>query len=267
MISRLTDVPITLILPLTDAEKKRATYMTMQRVVNQEYAITDIFNVVASPRPVTKRPMGSFILLGPSGVGKKEIAKSVARYWYCDPTRLFEIDMSEYAEPPLVSILSQPRYCSLTFLIYCIQSLLNLVSHIPLVLFFFRLRVNGDDLLTRLTKVVQRRPYSIFLLRNIDKASSTVVKIILKEVLSAGGNTADFSNTIFFMTANVGSNRFQCSCRCYDDDKSLWEIFSRSPLEFYKNHGCAVKNLKRERVLVEVQFLPLHNFGDCFFQF
>lgn len=78
-------------------------YKIKQRVTNQEHVIDEIFEVVGSEKCMTMRPRGSILLLGPSSVGKREIAKAIAEHWYCDISRLVEIDMSEYKVPHLES--------------------------------------------------------------------------------------------------------------------------------------------------------------------
>lgn len=102
MVSSLTDVPLTEILPSISYLKKTAIHKTNQRVANQEHVIDEIFKILAYKQTIA-RSTGLFLLLGSSGTGKTEIAKAVAEHWYCDVSRLVEIDMSEYAQPELES--------------------------------------------------------------------------------------------------------------------------------------------------------------------
>ncbi|KAL9160258.1 hypothetical protein ABFS82_08G187400 [Erythranthe guttata] len=228
VISRLTDVPLTQIIPSNiNNHKKKAIEMTNKRVVNQERVVNEIFEILASKKPiVTKRPRGSFLLVGPTGVGKREIAKAVALHWYCDASRLVEIDMSEYTEPPMKS---SPTYD------------LSESS-----------KSKHQHLRNRLNEVVANRPYSVILLDKIDKASFDTVTRVLLPILSDGSaESVDFSKCIIFMTSSVGSDQLVSSCACYNRDEVRWKRFCSNPLEFYKNHDCTFKDSDRARVLIE----------------
>ncbi|KAL7119103.1 hypothetical protein ACP275_02G042500 [Erythranthe tilingii] len=171
VISRLTDVPLTQILESDNDHKKRAIYMTNQRVVNQERVVDEIYEVLSSERPITtKRPRGSFLLVGPTGVGKREIAKAVALHWYRDANRLVEIDISEYADLPMKSAAPPPY----DFLPFGSES-------------------KEKHLLDRLTQVVAKRPYSVILLSKIDNDPLTVTRVLLR-ILSSDDDNA-LSNT------------------------------------------------------------------------
>ncbi|KAL8046598.1 hypothetical protein ABFX02_08G187200 [Erythranthe guttata] len=228
VISSLTDVPITQIIPSNiNNDKKNAIEMTNKRVVNQERVVNEIFEILASKKPiVTKRPRGSFLLVGPTGVGKREIAKAVALHWYCDATRLVEIDMSEYAEPPMKSSA------------YDLSESGSKSKH--------------QHLRNRLNEVVANRPYSVIVLDKIDKASFDTVTRVLLPILSDGSaESVDFSKCIIFMTSSVGSDQLVSSCACYNRDEVRWKRFCSNPLEFYKNHDCTFKDSDRARVLIE----------------
>ncbi|KAL7142682.1 hypothetical protein ABFS83_08G140000 [Erythranthe nasuta] len=185
VLSRMTDVPLTQIVPSFKYRyKNKAIYTTNHRVVNQMPVINEIFETLASERKTSTCPRGSFLLLGLSGVGKTEIAKAVARNWYCDESRLVEIDMTEYVESPVESESKSIR----------------------------------RDFFNKLTEVVTKRPYSVILLDKIEKASSVVVRALV-EVLSygkasdiEGRDTVDLSKSIVFMTSSVGSDQLESGC-------------------------------------------------------
>jgi ATP-dependent Clp protease ATP-binding subunit ClpB len=155
-----------------------------QRVVGQDEAIRVVSNAVRRARAGLQdrnRPIGSFIFLGPTGVGKTELAKSLAEFLFDDEGAMVRIDMSEYQEKHTVSRLigAPPGYV-------------------------------GYDEGGQLTEAVRRRPYSVVLFDEIEKAHPEVFNALL-QVLDDGrltdghGRTVDFKNTIAIMTSNVGS--------------------------------------------------------------
>ncbi|KAL7142664.1 hypothetical protein ABFS83_08G139200 [Erythranthe nasuta] len=224
VLSKLTDVPLTQIVTSVDNHyKKMAISMTNNRVVDQKRVINEIFETLASERRTTMRPMGSFLLLGPSRVGKKEIAKAVARHWYCDESRLVEIDMAEYVEPPVESAEGSKRIRRYVW--------------------------------NQLIDAVKKRPYSVIVLDKIDKASSSVITDLLK-VLTCGatsdfeGRTVDFSKSIIFVTSSVGSDQIELPCTCYDD---LPKQSRPKILEFHMAHRCPLKYNVTERVINEAK--------------
>ncbi|GFP80460.1 chaperone protein clpb1, partial [Phtheirospermum japonicum] len=229
VVSNLTDVPPTQILPsINDQKQQEAMHMMNQRLVNQEHVIREVLETLVSPkRRSNTLPRGSFLLLGPSGVGKTEIAKAVAEQWYCDASRLVEIDLSDYVEPAA-----------------CDLSEWSNGKH--------------EALWSRLTEVVAKRPYSVILMDKIDKASPSVTRVLL-EVLSneapidLDGNPADFSNSIIFMTSSVGSNQLALLCKCHNPNKDLWIQFVRNPLEFRKTHDCTLEGSGPGRALTEAR--------------
>ena len=183
IVSRWTGVPVTRI---RQAETSRLVNMEAElhkRIVGQHQAITAISRAIRRSRAGLKdphRPIGSFIFSGPTGVGKTELARTLAEFLFADREALIRVDMSEYMERFSVSRLigAPPGY------------------------------VGYDDSGT-LTKAVRRRPYSVVLLDEIEKAHPDVFNILL-QVLDEGhltdnyGRVIDFKNTVLIMTSNLG---------------------------------------------------------------
>jgi ATP-dependent Clp protease ATP-binding subunit ClpC len=156
------------------------------RVVDQDEAVAAVADAIRRSRSGLgdpKRPIGSFLFLGPTGVGKTELAKTLADYLFDDEDALLRLDMSEYMEPHTVSRLfgSPPGYV-------------------------------GFDQGGQLTEAVRRRPYQVILFDEIEKAHPEVFNALL-QILDDGrltdghGRTVDFRNTVIIMTSNVGSTR------------------------------------------------------------
>jgi len=176
-----------------------------KRISGQYEAIHAIADAVRRSRAGLqdpKRPIGSFIFLGPTGVGKTEVAKTLADYLFNDENALVRIDMSEYQEKHSVSRLvgAPPGYV-------------------------------GYDEGGQLTEAVRKRPYSIVLLDEIEKAHPDVFNILL-QVLDDGrltdnkGRTANFRNTIIIMTSNMGANLIQENFSMMTDDNAFDLIFN-----------------------------------------
>ena len=168
-----------------------------RRVVGQEEAIEAVSDAIRRSRAGLqdpRRPIGSFLFLGTTGVGKTELAKALAEYLFADETAMTRIDMSEYQEKHAVSRLvgAPPGYV-------------------------------GYDEGGQLTEAVRRRPYSVILLDEIEKAHPDTFNILL-QVLDEGrltdnkGRTADFKNTIIIMTSNMGSQIIQETFEKYPND-------------------------------------------------
>ena len=200
LVSRWTGRPVTRMLA---SEREKLLHMEKElhkRVVGQEEAIAAISDAVRRSRAGlndARKPIGSFIFLGTTGVGKTELAKALAEFLFNDDNMLTRIDMSEYQERHSVSRLvgAPPGYV-------------------------------GYDEGGQLTEAVRRKPYSVVLLDEIEKAHPDVFNILL-QVLDDGrltdnkGRTVDFRNTIIIMTSNMGSNIIQENFAPAFDGKKL----------------------------------------------
>ena len=188
VISRWTGIPVAKML---EGEREKLVHLEehlARRVVGQEEAITAVANAVRRARSGLQdpnRPIGSFIFMGPTGVGKTELAKALAEFLFDTEQAMIRIDMSEYMEKHAVSRLigAPPGYV-------------------------------GYDEGGYLTESVRRRPYSVVLFDEIEKAHPDVFNVLL-QILDDGrmtdghGRTVDFKNTIVIMTSNVGSQFIQ----------------------------------------------------------
>ncbi|HEV2902134.1 MAG TPA: AAA family ATPase, partial [Gaiellaceae bacterium] len=184
IVAMWTGIPV---FKLTEAESKkliRREDELHKRVIGQEMAITAVSKALRRSRAGIKdpkRPAGSFIFLGPSGVGKTELARTLAEFLFGDEDAMIQVDMSEYMEKHSVSRLvgSPPGYI-------------------------------GYDEGGQLTEAVRRKPYSVVLLDEIEKAHPDVFNILL-QILEDGnltdsqGRKVDFRNTIVIMTSNIGA--------------------------------------------------------------
>ena len=184
LIARWTGIPATRLL---EEEAARLTHMEErlhQRVIGQEAAVTAISDAIRRARAGLKdpkRPIGSFIFLGPTGVGKTEMARALAQFLFDDEENMVRIDMSEYTEKHTVSRLigAPPGYV-------------------------------GYEEAGQLTEAVRRRPFRVILFDEIEKAHPDVFGILL-QILEDGrltdghGQTVDFSNTVVIMTSNLGT--------------------------------------------------------------
>ncbi len=185
IVAKWTGVPVS---RLMEGEREKLVHMEerlAQRVIGQQDAVRAVANAVRRARAGLsdpRRPMGSFLFLGPTGVGKTELAKSLAEFLFDDENALVRIDMSEYMERHTVSRLvgAPPGYV-------------------------------GYEEGGQLTEAVRRRPYSVILLDEIEKANPEVFNVLL-QVLDDGrltdgqGRTVDFRNTVIIMTSNLGSD-------------------------------------------------------------
>jgi ATP-dependent Clp protease ATP-binding subunit ClpC len=186
IVSMWTGIPV---FKLTEAESARLVRMEEElhkRVVGQEEAIVAVSKSIRRARAGIKdpkRPTGSFIFLGPSGVGKTELARTLAEFLFGDEDAMIQVDMSEYMEKHSVSRLvgSPPGYI-------------------------------GYDEGGQLTEAVRRKPYSVLLLDEVEKAHPDVFNILLQileegKLTDAQGRRVDFRNTIVIMTSNIGASQ------------------------------------------------------------
>ncbi len=248
IVSKWTGIPVNKML---QSEKEKLIHLEEQlhkRVVGQDEAIGAVADAVRRSRAGlqdSRRPVGSFIFLGTTGVGKTELAKALAEFLFDDESLLTRIDMSEYQERHSVSRLigAPPGYV-------------------------------GYDEGGQLTEAVRRKPYSVILLDEIEKAHPDVFNILL-QVLDDGrltdnkGRTANFRNTIIIMTSNLGSSIIRENLENADDsekdevyEKTRDEIFAQLrktiPPEFLNRIDEVImfRPLSRPQILqiVEIQF-------------
>lgn len=188
VVSHWTGVPVTRMLESEMTKLSQMESRLHERVVGQDEAVSAISNAVRRSRSGIadpNRPIGSFIFLGPTGVGKTELAKAVAEFLFDDEKNLVRIDMSEYTEKHSVArfIGAPPGYV-------------------------------GYEEGGQLTEAIRKRPYAVILFDEIEKAHTEVFNLML-QILDEGrltdgqGRTVNFKNTLIVMTSNVGSNWIQ----------------------------------------------------------
>jgi len=211
IVSKWTGIPVSKML---ESEVKKLVTMEdrlRQRVVGQETALERVSNAIRRSRAGLsdpKRPIGSFIFLGPTGVGKTELARALAEFLFDDEHALIRIDMSEYMEKHAVSRLigAPPGYV-------------------------------GYEEGGQLTEQVRRRPYSVILFDEIEKAHADVFNILLQimddgRLTDGKGRTVDFRNTVIIMTSNIGSAYLQA-----DTMRTADEFAAASKLVVNALHG------------------------------
>lgn len=184
IISRWTGIPVA---KLTESERNKTLHLDEelhQRVIGQDEGVTKVTEAIIRSKAGIKdpsKPIGSFLFLGPTGVGKTELAKALAASLFDDETNMVRLDMSEYMEKYSVSRLigAPPGYV-------------------------------GYDEGGQLTEAVRRKPYSVVLFDEVEKAHPDVFNVLLQvlddgRITDSQGRTVDFKNTIIIMTSNLGS--------------------------------------------------------------
>jgi ATP-dependent Clp protease ATP-binding subunit ClpB len=235
VVSRWTGIPVSRMLQ-SEREKLLSLEAELhKRVVGQDEAIEAVSNAIRRSRAGlqdTKRPIGSFIFLGTTGVGKTELAKALAEFLFNNENSMVRIDMSEYQERHTVSRLigAPPGYV-------------------------------GYEESGQLTEAVRRKPYSVVLLDEIEKAHPDVFNILL-QVLDDGrltdnkGRTVDFKNTIIIMTSNIGSHLIQENME-KATEKDRDELFERTREQVFDLLKKTIRPEFLNRIDEIIMFKPL----------
>ena len=235
VVSRWTGIPVS---KMVQSEREKLLHLEEelhQRVAGQEEAIEAISDAIRRSRAGLqdpRKPIGSFIFLGTTGVGKTELAKALAEYLFNDEHSMVRIDMSEYQERHAVSRLigAPPGYV-------------------------------GYDEGGQLTEAVRRRPYSVILLDEIEKAHPDVFNILL-QVLDDGrltdnkGRVVNFKNTIIIMTSNIGSNIIQEN---FEDlqDENRDEVVAKTKNQLFELLRKTIRPEFLNRIDEIIMFTPL----------
>ncbi|MCJ7466259.1 MAG: ATP-dependent chaperone ClpB [Maribacter sp.] len=237
VVAKWTGIPVTKMLQSEREKLLQLEEVLHKRVVGQDEAIQAVSDAIRRSRAGlqdAKKPIGSFLFLGPTGVGKTELAKTLAAYLFDDENAMTRIDMSEYQESHSVSRLvgAPPGYV-------------------------------GYEEGGQLTEAVRRRPYSVVLLDEIEKAHPDTFNILL-QVLDEGrltdnkGRMADFKNTIIIMTSNMGSHIIQ---EAFENTKNLHSAAEAARVEVL---GLLRRTIRPEflnRIDDIIMFTPLSK-GD-----
>lgn len=236
VVSRWTGIPVSKML---QSEREKLLHLEEElhhRVIGQEEAITAVADAVRRSRAGLqdpRRPIGSFIFLGTTGVGKTELAKALAEYLFDDESLMTRIDMSEYQEKHTVSRLigAPPGYV-------------------------------GYDEGGQLTEAVRRKPYSVVLFDEIEKAHPDVFNILL-QVLDDGrltdnkGRTVNFKNTIIIMTSNLGSNYIQSQFEKLNENNKA-QLIEETKQEVMHMLKKTIRPEFLNRIDETIMFLPLN---------
>ncbi len=216
VVARWTGIPVSKMLESEASKLARMEDELKKRIIGQKEAITAVANAVRRSRAgiaEEKRPIGSFIFLGPTGVGKTELARALAEFMFNDEDSMIRLDMSEYMEKHAVSkmIGSPPGYV-------------------------------GYEEGGQLTELVRRRPYSVILFDEIEKAHPDVFNMLLQilddgRLTDAKGRIVNFKNTIIIMTSNIGS-------------QMIIDLATKGQLGFdEKGEKISNENAMREKIL------------------
>ncbi len=212
IISKWTGIPVA---KLTESERSKTLHMDdilHRRVIGQDEAVTKVTEAIIRSKAGIKdpsKPIGSFLFLGPTGVGKTELAKALAESLFDDENSMVRIDMSEYMEKHSVSRLigAPPGYV-------------------------------GYDEGGQLTEAVRRKPYSVVLFDEVEKAHPDVFNVLLQvlddgRITDSTGKTVDFKNTILIMTSNIGS---QYLLEGIDEDGNITETADNMAMNDLRAH-------------------------------
>ena len=236
VVARWTGIPVT---KLIASEREKLLHLEDElhkRVAGQHEAIEAISDAIRRSRAGLqdkRKPIGSFIFLGTTGVGKTELAKALAEFLFNDENAMTRIDMSEYQERHAVSRLigAPPGYV-------------------------------GYDEGGQLTEAVRRKPYSVVLLDEIEKAHPDVFNILL-QVLDDGrltdnkGRTVNFKNTIIIMTSNIGSHLIQDNFKVLDDENRD-EVIAKTKNELFELLKQTIRPEFLNRIDELIMFTPLN---------
>ena len=236
VVARWTGIPVSRMMQSEREKLLQMESVLHERVIGQDKAIEAIANAVRRSRAGlqdARRPIGSFIFLGTTGVGKTELAKALAEYLFNDDTMMTRIDMSEYQERHSVSRLigAPPGYV-------------------------------GYDEGGQLTEAVRRKPYSVVLLDEIEKAHPDVFNILL-QVLDDGrltdnkGRTVDFRNTIIIMTSNIGSPIIVENFSKYHTETPPEEVIEKTQNEVFELMKQTIRPEFLNRIDEIIMFTPL----------
>lgn len=235
VVSKWTGIPVSKMLQSDKEKLLKMEDELHQRVIGQDEAINALSNAIRRSRAGLqdpKKPIGSFIFLGTTGVGKTELAKALAEYLFNTETAMVRIDMSEYQEKHTVSRLvgAPPGYV-------------------------------GYDEGGQLTEAVRRRPYSVVLLDEIEKAHPDVFNVLL-QVLDDGrltdnkGRTANFRNSIVIMTSNLGSDIIRENFENLNEDNAE-EVVASTKSQVFELLKRAIRPEFLNRIDEVIMFEPL----------
>ena len=236
VVSKWTGIPVQSMLQSEREKLLKLEDELHARVIGQDEAVNSISNAIRRSRAGLqdpKKPIGSFIFLGTTGVGKTELAKALASYLFNQEKSMVRIDMSEYQEKHTVSRLigAPPGYV-------------------------------GYDEGGQLTEAVRRKPYSVVLLDEIEKAHPDVFNILL-QVLDDGrltdnkGRTADFRNTIIIMTSNIGSHLIQKNFDTMIEGDEV-AVYAKTQTEVFEELKRSIRPEFLNRIDDIIMFSPLN---------
>ena len=215
IVSRWTGIPIS---KLTESERSKTLHLDEElhkRVIGQDEAVTKVSEAILRSKAGIKdptKPIGSFMFLGPTGVGKTELAKALAQSLFDDEKNIVRIDMSEYMEKFSVSRLigAPPGYV-------------------------------GYEEGGQLTEAVRRKPYSVVLFDEIEKAHPDVFNVLLQvlddgRITDSQGRTVDFKNTILIMTSNIGAQQILADLETHPGEDRISEEAQESVMNLLHAH-------------------------------